>query len=330
MRRDRDAIQHGMRSASVVLSVVALGACGRFGFDAVGSGGSDSCTGSACTTVPMDAPDVFDAPRGDPGVDSDGDTVFDDTDNCIMVANTSQHDEDSDGYGDACDNCPTVPNTSQANVRETNAGATADSVGDACDPRPTQGGDAFQYIDLFDAATLGADWSVIRGSWSIAADAVEQPSLASDQRIHDPFAAGTSPDYIVESTFTWTGFDTGNVNAGVIYRMSGNNGWLCAVFRDDTTQPVTALLMLWTLQNGSANFERSRATIVEPVIGARYRILGGAYGSNQYCALDSFQTGPTAPFTSNQNASGIPGLRTNRVSGTYASFVVYSLGGPIQ
>jgi hypothetical protein len=137
------------------------------------------------------------------------------------------------------------------------------------------------------------------------------------------------PDYIVEATFTFSGLDTGNVNGGVVFRMTNDNGWLCAVFHDDTTMPVTALLMIWSLQNGAANFERNRATIAEPKVGDKFRILAGGFGSNLYCALDSFQTGPTAPFSSNQNASGIPGVRTNRVSGAYSYVVVYGLGGAI-
>ena len=35
--------------------------------------------------------------------DTDGDTVFDDIDNCVMTANTDQVDTDGDGLGDACD-----------------------------------------------------------------------------------------------------------------------------------------------------------------------------------------------------------------------------------
>ena len=315
-----------MRSARVVVAMLVMGACGRFGFDATAT--SDSCTPGPCAPVPMDAPDLFDAPRGMAGVDSDGDGVFDDADNCIMAANASQHDEDADGYGDSCDNCPTLANTSQANSRETAAGATADTVGDACDPRPTQGGESILYFETFAGSALTTDWSVINGTWSVAADALAQPTITNDQRIHE-LAGVTGGDYVVETTFTFTGFDSANVNGGIVFRMQNNNGWLCGVFRDDTATPVVSLLMIWTLQNGAANFERNSATISEPTIGARYRILAGGYGSNQYCALDSFQTGTTAPFTSNKGLTGVPGLRTNYVAGTYSYFLVYGLGGPI-
>jgi hypothetical protein len=313
--------------ASLLCLVATLGACGRFGFDAVpgggGGGDSDACTSAQCLPMP-DAQDLFDAPRGDPGVDTDGDGVFDDVDNCIMVANVDQHDEDNDGYGDVCDNCPTVANTSQADVLEVNAGAAADGVGDACDPRPTGSGDSIRYFETFEGSTLSSDWTIVFGTWTVGGDAVVQPSLVSDQRMHN-FATGVGPNYIVETKLTFSGFDVGNVNGGLMYRISNNNGWLCSVFRD----AAVSMLAIWTVQNGAANFERSRAMIPQPSVGSSYRLMGGAYGSNQYCALDSFQTGPSAPFTGNQNADGIPALRMNRTSGSYSYFIVYALGGPL-
>lgn len=304
--------------------LAALAGC-RWGFDPIAP---PSCALPPCTTIDADSNPVFDAPRGDPTTDTDGDTVFDDTDNCIAVPNLGQHDDDADGYGDVCDNCPTVANTNQANVGETAMGAAADPVGDACDPRPAQGGESIRYFEPFAGAALAPDWTVINGTWTVSGDAVHQMSLISDQRMHDP-PSYMGPDYIVESTLTFSGFDVANVNGGVLFRMTNDNGWLCAVFHDDATMPATSLLMMWSIQNGAANFERNRATLPEVKVGDRFRILTGAFGSNLYCAVDSFQTGPNAPFTSNQNADGMPGLRTNRVTGSYSSFVVYGLGGPI-
>ncbi len=315
-----------MVGGRLVLTLAAVFAgCGRIGFDP-----QSACPSGDCTADPIDAPlDLFDAPRGMPGVDTDGDGSDDDVDNCTTIQNPDQHDEDNDGYGDACDNCPSYPNTSQANVGEINAGAAADPVGDACDPRPDQPGESILYFDTFADGSLSADWSVISGTWMLGQDAAAQTDLVSDQRIHNPAAVAGS-NYIVEATFTWATFDTGNVNGGVVFRMSSNgNGWLCSTFRDDTTNPVTSLVMMWSLQAGAANFERNSDTIGEPKAGTSYRILAGAYSNSLYCAIDSLQTGPSAPFTSNQNSTGVPGLRTNRVTGSYSYFVVYGLGGPL-
>ena len=82
------------------------------------------------------------APSEDPPdpVDSDGDGVVDDSDNCVLVPNADQEDSDGDGIGDACDpdrdgdgiddavdNCPAVANADQED-------SDGDGIGNACDP----------------------------------------------------------------------------------------------------------------------------------------------------------------------------------------------------
>ena len=46
-------------------------------------------------------------------IDSDGDGVSDEQDNCPQYANPDQEDADNDGYGDACDSCPDNTEESQ-------------------------------------------------------------------------------------------------------------------------------------------------------------------------------------------------------------------------
>jgi hypothetical protein len=62
-------------------------------------------------------------------VDSDGDGVCDEEDNCRAVPNPNQADRDGDGVGDACDNCPDVANPNQED-------SDGDGVGDACEGGP--------------------------------------------------------------------------------------------------------------------------------------------------------------------------------------------------
>ena len=62
-------------------------------------------------------------------VDSDGDGVADEDDNCPTIANADQADVDGDGQGNVCDNCPQTANVDQVD-------ADADGVGDVCDNCP--------------------------------------------------------------------------------------------------------------------------------------------------------------------------------------------------
>jgi hypothetical protein len=59
-------------------------------------------------------------------VDSDGDGVCDEEDNCPAKANANQADRDRDGVGDVCDNCPDVPNPNQED-------SNGNGIGDACE-----------------------------------------------------------------------------------------------------------------------------------------------------------------------------------------------------
>jgi len=58
-------------------------------------------------------------------IDSDGDGVCDNVDNCPANANPGQEDADGDGVGDVCDNCPQTPNPDQLD-------SNGDGIGDAC------------------------------------------------------------------------------------------------------------------------------------------------------------------------------------------------------
>ncbi len=60
------------------------------------------------------------------GLDSDGDTVVNEKDNCPLVPNADQKDVDLDGVGDSCDSCPKVADPLQNDD-------DGDGVGDVCD-----------------------------------------------------------------------------------------------------------------------------------------------------------------------------------------------------
>ena len=94
------------------------------------AGEVDLCDAGAFELLPLD-------------LDTDGDGVFDDIDNCIAIPNLNQLDSDNDGLGDVCDdednadddgdgvsnfedNCPFTPNADQAD-------ADLNGTGDVCD-----------------------------------------------------------------------------------------------------------------------------------------------------------------------------------------------------
>jgi hypothetical protein len=66
-------------------------------------------------------------------LDSDGDGVSDDDDNCPTQWQRNQDDSDYDGIGDWCDNCPDACNRQQLD-------ADGDGIGDRCDWSPGCGG----------------------------------------------------------------------------------------------------------------------------------------------------------------------------------------------
>ena len=51
---------------------------------------------------------------GNPMLDSDGDGIKDNVDNCRLKANPNQENEDGDAFGDVCDPCPPSQNNTDS------------------------------------------------------------------------------------------------------------------------------------------------------------------------------------------------------------------------
>jgi len=91
--------------------------------------------------------------------DSDGDSVPDQIDNCVMLANSDQLDLNQNNRGDVCDdfdrdgivnsvdNCPNTPNRNQADE-------DGDKIGDACDEEESRATEKYEWIPW--AAMAGA------------------------------------------------------------------------------------------------------------------------------------------------------------------------------
>lgn len=76
-----------------------------------------------------------------PVVDTDGDGILDQNDNCPTVQNPFQEDLDADGKGDVCDNCPNISNPLQEDV-------DSDGWGNVCDNCPTIANPGQEDTDL--------------------------------------------------------------------------------------------------------------------------------------------------------------------------------------
>jgi len=98
--------------------------------------------------------------------DSDGDSVFDDQDNCPSVPNPDQGDTDTDGVGDVCDNCPNTHNPDQADS-EPVTGMVAYWRFDT-----GEGTKAFDSFGENDAEINGASWTVGKSGKALKFDGV--------------------------------------------------------------------------------------------------------------------------------------------------------------
>lgn len=268
----------------------------------------------ADATPPPPPPDADGGPGNVDARDGGGPTCWGGT--------PSTHDEDGDGIVDECDNCPSIANANQADTREVNAGATADGVGDACDPRPTAGGDSIYLFDGLNFTSLPAEWANIgAGSWTASGSTVTPTSTAMGQELLRNFPTNLG-NYLAETAFTFTALEL-NGSSSLTFRVdSANNGWRCVV---GTPNGLTGQVFLSKVTAGTSEAMPPYLTIDTPQPGDRYRVMGGAYGNNIYCMLG---TGERQNRT-DTSTTGEAGFRSTATSARFEYLLVYQLGGTI-
>ncbi len=118
------------------------------------SGAGSDITVDAGRTVDVDSgrsDAVIDAPPNP--IDSDGDGLPDDGDNCPDIANPSQDNEDGDAFGNLCDGCPTIDDGQVAQVD-----GDGDGIGNGCDPQPGAI-NSWVFFEGFDTPIVPSEWA---------------------------------------------------------------------------------------------------------------------------------------------------------------------------
>jgi hypothetical protein len=234
----------------------------------------------------------------------------------------SAHDEDGDGVVDECDNCPSVSNAGQADIGEVNAGGSADGVGDACDPRPSAGGDSIFLFDGMNFTTLPSTWTNVTGlPWTASGTSLTPNSTATGQELERVFPSALG-NYLSETAFTFTAL-TSNGSASMPFRTNASrDGWGCAVGIVNSTGQI----VLTQVTGGAGEAMPLTATIADPQVGSRYRLLAGGYSTSLYCMIAG---GTRLNRSTTGSTSGESGIRASGSSATFEYLLVYRLGGTV-
>ena len=277
-----------------------------------------------------DAGAEIDAPSND--VDSDG--VPNEMDNCRDVANSGQFDEDGDDVGDACDNCPAHANSMQEDTLEIDANEAADGVGDACDPRPARAGDSIAFFDGFNVDL--SQWTVARGpmTWTVLSGALIQTSReigfgaltwngappAHGQIVTRAKATELRPEDGGQDDFRAVGvlaqYDPSAAGEG--------DGYTCTHFYDPGVNAGDTELVLATVAGDftpTSMIEAPNLT-VDQAVDYALRVRDG----NQRCMSGVEGQELETQATSTRYDSGLVGLVTHSVPGSFEFALIFDLG----
>jgi hypothetical protein len=269
---------------------------------------SDNPTGSvdAPPSNPADA-----QPDGSPSVDSDGDGLLDNVDNCRMKPNPGQENEDGDAFGDVCDPCPPFADANPP------IDGDSDGVSDACDPRPTQPGDTIVLFEGF--RTLPTTGWFTRGTWSVANGSVTVDSMGAS---HLTTLGPTTQHETVSTSVKVEGLkppEDGSIGVVDAYTNGDRHGVYCHLTLwgpgGAADQPVVINLLT------AHTFED---TPFEITVGQTYSLRGRRDASTYSCVGERGATRASTPSIAVNRTAGEVGLRVSNTRATFAWLLVVS------
>lgn len=251
---------------------------------------NQACVGGVCGGA-EDA--VLDA-MSDALIDTDGDGIPDDKDNCPKVANPDQVDEDGDGVGDACDPCP---------VDKDNSDPDGDGVAGLCDPHPNTPGDKIIAFEGFHGPlpdtwkVVGAGTVAVTADYGVITNAANQVTALVAKDATPPFGNGMiMANVIVDAT---PGAARTALSIGLPYNSSTDRGILCQLLQGSTT---TAREL--SLFDSLGNVEPADNHLVWQTM-TFYRLAMVRNGSNYACSMTDANAVVTAANGSDGNTPSV-------------------------
>jgi hypothetical protein len=342
--------------ASLLIPLVLLTACGRLGYEGAvpcdvqtpcpAQHSCDLSTGY-CFSLVQDDGGVIPDPNGDANfvvaIDAGDypDVIIDPgapyRGGCWDLTNPEGCDHDLDGIDDTIDNCPTVSNPTQADLGETSGGGEADGVGDACDPRPTEGGDTLIFFSGFDEQTRDALWSSGDGndSWGYGASRMQQSNVNEVDRV----LYWTLAEY--ERILLVTEYDSGGLalnsnecedffGAGLVagYHEGGTigTGYSCMFGHDPATSadPVWETAISILDGDDGTPLQKSPAA-TRPDQGELRFLFDGVVGRLECSHGDPLNS--TIVQLDSTHSKGYVGLRSHSYGYDFQYLAIYGLGG---
>jgi hypothetical protein len=225
-------------------------------------------------------------------------------------------DEDGDGVPDACDNCPIDPNPTQADDREAQVGQPPDGVGDACDPRPTLGGDAILFFDGMNGSALDPAWKGDRAGFSVSGGALVYDRF--DDATTHTLERGTARNVLVVLGLNVVRWSSGNENRNLWVGVRGVAGDAarCSARRDSADKSMLAYF-------AAGDFASPTTTVnASFTAGTLYRLTARAEGTDLYCGL----AGASLPVKGIALRDGYVDLNVRYTSAQIPFIVAYRIG----